>query len=570
MHWVHRPADADSIARLVHPDGSVNPLLAELLAGRGIGDRRTAEAFLKPQLPQLSDPLALKGMPEAVERLRQAVARKESILIFGDYDVDGVTSTVVLTDFLNEFGLQPRFVVPHRLQEGYGLSLDSLERALAHSKPDLLLAVDCGTSSASETAWLREKGIDVLIIDHHTSKEALPEDCLLINPHVRDPETAPWKHLCSVGLVFKVCHAMVKVLRREKNPIAVNIDIRDYLDLVAMGTVADLVPLTGENRILVKKGLQRLMKCRRPGICTLMEASGINLGATITPFDIGFRLGPRINASGRLEDASLPINLLLSEQWQDCRDMAHALDELNQERQTIERSISDQALARVADEFKDDPGIVLEDTEWHAGVVGIVASRVSRAFNRPTLILGHEGEGMYKGSGRSIEGVDLVEILKSCDDSIQQWGGHPMAVGLTVREDEVASLRTAFKAALTRQFPEGLPEKRLLIDLNLTAEDLTESLLEDLQRLAPFGQGNPEPLFALQRVFVNRITALGTHHFRFHLITGNTPVEGVAWNMAENKPPEGVALDLAVRFSWNEWRGNRSPRLTLIDWKQSA
>ncbi|MEX0331064.1 MAG: single-stranded-DNA-specific exonuclease RecJ [Puniceicoccaceae bacterium] len=571
MRWI-RPSLNHGQAGHVARQFGISQVVANLLLNRGLAEHEQIEQFLNPRLQSLDDPLKLTNMPEAVARVEQALQRQESVLIFGDYDVDGVTSTVFLTHFLRQFGLNPSFVVPKRLEEGYGLSMDSLQRALSDGKPDLLIAVDCGTSSAEEIAWLRQQGISVLVLDHHTSKEALPEDCLLVNPHVHDGDDVPWKNLCSVGLVFKFCHAFIKVLRDKGDHLAEQTDLRDYLDLVAMGTVADLVLLEGENRILVKHGLTRLRRCRRPGVCALMEVAGIQLGEEISPFDIGFKIGPRINASGRLDDATMPIDLLLNEDWTSCSKSARLLDSFNRDRQDIERAITEVAERQVTEQFADNQGVILHGADWHTGVVGIVASRIARKFNRPALVLGSDGDGLLKGSGRSIEGVDLVEILKGCTEHITQWGGHPMAVGLTAEADKIDALREAFDTALQKQFPEGLPEPVLKIDATMQADELTESLLEELSALAPYGQGNPEPILAVTGVSIGNISPLGTGHIRFNIERGYNmpPVDGVAWGMAENPPPTGMPVDLAVRYHWHTWRGRKSQRVTLLDWRHST
>ena len=570
MQWI-QPTRNDGRERHIAQAFGISPVTAALLANRGFTDSGRIEAFLSPRLQGLSDPLLPGNMQRGVERLEQAMQRQESILIFGDYDVDGVTSTVFLIQFLRIFGLSPRFIVPRRLKEGYGLSLDSLERALADGRPDLLIAVDCGTGSAQEVAWLRQKGIDVLILDHHASKEGLPEGAILINPHVHDGKDVPWKHLCAVGLVFKFCHAFLKMMREKGDPLAEQTDLKEFLDLVALGTVADLVLLEGENRILVKHGLQRLRRCRRPGICALMEVAGITLGEEITPFDIGFKLGPRINASGRLDDASGPIELLLSEDWNTCHEAARLLDSFNRERQDIEKAITLKAEGLVSQLYADDSGVILHSPDWHAGVVGIVASRIARKFNRPALVLGSDSEGLIKGSGRSIEGVNLVEVLQACSEHILQWGGHPMAVGLTIEAASIDPLRESFNRALRAHFPDGLPEPCLQIDACVQPADLTDGLLEELEAVSPFGQGNPEPVFALEQIHLNHLSSLGRDHLRFQISQPGSlvPIDGVAWNMVDSPPPLDRPVDLAVRYHWNSWRGNRSKRLTLVDWKLS-
>ncbi|MEY3001011.1 MAG: single-stranded-DNA-specific exonuclease RecJ, partial [Verrucomicrobiota bacterium] len=389
MQWILPPAHPERIALLARKLG-ISQVLANLLLRRGYHVPDAALAFLNPNLADLADPLLMGGMRGAVNRLEQALRNQESVLIFGDYDVDGVTSTTLLAHFLRQFGLNPRFIVPRRMGEGYGLSVESLERAIAMQKPDLVIAVDCGTASVQEVRWLKDRGISAIIIDHHSPPDELPADCELVNPHVLDPEDVPWKDLCSVGLVFKFCHAVVKVLRQKGDPLAERMDLRQYLDLVALGTVADLVRLTGENRILVRSGLKALRACRRPGICALMDVAGLSLGDPLDAGDIGFKLGPRINASGRLDDATLPIELLLSEDWQSCREKAQILDQHNGERQEIERHITLEAEKLVQSRHEEDLGLVLYAPHWHTGVVGIVASRLTRQFHRPALVLGAE------------------------------------------------------------------------------------------------------------------------------------------------------------------------------------
>ncbi|NBD37164.1 MAG: single-stranded-DNA-specific exonuclease RecJ [Verrucomicrobia bacterium] len=569
MRWQFPSIDTARVQALAAANG-ISPELAALLCQRGFASPAEAAAFLDSSLRDLGDPLELTGMAAAVGRVREVVQRRGSVFIFGDYDVDGVTSTVLLTEFLQHFGLHPEHAIPNRLTEGYGLSVAALERALGDQKPDLFIAVDCGTSSAEEVAWLRERNIHVLVLDHHTSKEALPQDCVLVNPHVHDPAAAPFADLCTVGLVFKFCHAFLKIHRQENVPAAFDLDLRAFLDLVALGTVADLVPLHGENRLLVRAGLKRLRECRRPGLCALMEAADLNLGETLGTFDIGFRLGPRINASGRLEDARLPIQLLLGTEWAFCRKAARELDDMNRRRQAIERAIAETAESMVANDFAGDLGLVLYDGEWHAGVVGIVASRLARAFHRPAIVVGRDQEGSLKGSGRSIEGVNLVEILQSSGKSLQQWGGHPMAVGLSIEEEAIPAFRNDFNRALARHLVDGLPEKYIPIDLRLKPKALSLAFLEELGRMEPFGQANPEPVFAVETAGLTDLRPIGRKHLRFVLPDAGFPgLEGVAWNAAAHPPPKGTPLRLAVRLGWNSWRGQRTPRLTLLDWKQA-
>src|SRR5581483_6323630 len=315
MRWSHTPLPADDIEALSKRAG-VSRVLAELLLRAGQRDADAAAGFLQPALAGLNDPFLLRNLEAAATRLRQAIAAREQVVVLGDYDVDGVSSTALLVMMLRRFGLDPRFIVPRRFEDGYGLSRSAIDRALEAGKPHLFIALDCGTNSHAETAYLREQGIDVMVIDHHRSKEKPLDDGILINPHVhacaQDSDHA-WRHLCTVGLVFKLAHGLLKQLRAENHPVAFRIKLRDHLDLVALGTIADLVPLVGENRILALHGLRILEETQRPGLRALMEVSGVKPAQGITPTDISFRLGPRINASGRLADAALSVELLLSD-----------------------------------------------------------------------------------------------------------------------------------------------------------------------------------------------------------------------------------------------------------------
>ncbi|MCC5840682.1 MAG: single-stranded-DNA-specific exonuclease RecJ [Opitutales bacterium] len=572
MRWIHAPFDAGRAREFARATGLCRPA-AEVLARHSVGSLEEAEAFLDPRLASLTDPFSLTGMDAAVDRLLAAMHKGEDILVFGDYDVDGVTSTVILVDFLNRYGIYPRYIVPRRLEEGYGLSLIALQRALEEAVPSLVVAVDCGTGSNEPIAWLRQQGIDVVILDHHTPKEGspLPTDCVIVNPHVHDGEGNPWFDLCAVGIVFKFVHALLKRLREADDPLAYKIRLKDYLDLVALGTIADLVPLTGENRIFVSHGLRLLRETHRTGLCALFEVGGVRLGDEITPFDVSFRIGPRINASGRLADAREPIEMLLSEDWRKCRATAQELDGFNRDRQRIERAIAEEAVAMIEDRFSDAPGFILYGPDWHPGVVGIVASRIVNKFNRPALVLGEES-GQAKGSGRSVEGIDLVQILNPCADILESWGGHPMAVGLTVDPAFIPELRERFCAGLVEVTQGVMPEPTLTVSTVIGLEDLTETLLADLSRLAPFGQGNPEPVFHLRGAMIENAQPLGQTglHSRFFVRTpalGN--VSGLAWGWAPEKlPSSGSPVDLAVRFSWNSWQGRKSPRLTLLDWRR--
>lgn len=571
MRWIYTPLRQEAVAELSR-EAEVSPVIAELLLRAGFSDPAAAARFLRPTLAELADPFRLDQLDAAARRLRQAIVGGEEVVVLGDYDVDGVSSTALLVSVLRRFGLSPRFVVPRRMEDGYGLSRSAIDRALEQGVPKLFVALDCGTNSQEEVAYLESRGVDVLVVDHHRSKSGPLPGGLLVNPHVYDrPDDEPWRHLCTVGLVFKLAHGLLKLLRSENDPVAGAIKLRDYLDLVAMGTVADLVPLHGENRILARYGLRTLEETRRPGLRALMEVAGVRPENGLQPVDISFRLGPRINASGRLADASLSVELLLSEDRTFCVETARQLDAFNRERQEIERLITDEAERIVESQYIDRPAIVLYGDSWHPGVVGIVAGRVSRKYHRPCVVLGNEGE-FAKGSGRSVDGVNLVEVLASCADGLNSWGGHPMAVGVSVAKSQVESFRVRFEAAVEAQLGGSRGESSLTLAAWIPPEQIRDPLMEELESLHPFGQGNPEPVFGVRGVVLRqRPEVFKEQHFRFVVEDGRgRRLYGVAWKMARRMPPVGVPLDLAVELAWNHFNDRRLLQLELIDWRPSV
>ncbi|MGJ8639434.1 MAG: single-stranded-DNA-specific exonuclease RecJ [Opitutaceae bacterium] len=570
MLWTTLDADHELAAEFSAKLG-VSEVAGVLLSQRDIATVESAEEFLRPRLAHLDNPFQLSNLEAAVTRIEQAIDGKESVVVFGDYDVDGVTSTVQLVSMLRTLELDPRYCVPRRLDEGYGLSRDAIDRVFDGEPPALFIALDCGTNAHEPIAYLRSMGVDVIIVDHHQTKTEAPVDCIFVNPHVNDGEDAPWRDLCTAGLVFKLLHGLLKKRREAEDPRVESIQLKDYLDLVAMGTVADLVPLRAENRILSWFGLRHLRANGRVGVRALAEVSGIDSTQEMASSDISFKLGPRINASGRLADASLPINLLLDSNFSNCKAMAQELDEMNRERQSIERGITKSAEERVEVEFGDAPGIVLYGDDWHPGVVGIVASRVSRHFHKPTVILGAEGD-MAKGSGRSVSSVNLVDVFQRCTDLLDHWGGHPMAAGVALPVKNLEAFKLRFIEALKDLYPEGLPEPSLSVSAWLELRDLNEGLLDELDKLHPFGQGNPEPVFGVRGVVLESAPqAFGQGNFRFRLPSagaGLNGVSGIAWRM-DSCPEIGKPFDMTVRFSWNYWRNSRYPQVTLVDWKPS-
>lgn len=569
--WTHRVADAARVRRLEEALG-VSPVMAALLA-RLSDDDAEAERHLRPQLAHVSDPFEVAGLRAAAERLLAAVDRGEPIALLGDYDVDGVTSTAALVHALRRLGADPRAYVPRRLEEGYGLSMGAIDRVLAEGRPAVFVALDCGTNSIAEVARLRAEGIDVVIVDHHVAKDGHADDCVLVNPRVRDPESAPWRALCTAGLTFKLVHALLKVLRLREDSRGSAFAVREYLDLAALGTIADLVPLRQENRILASHGLRALSEARRPGLRALIEVSGLSPGQTLSSTDVSYRLGPRINASGRLSDAAIPLRLLLAEAGSDCAEGAARLDALNRERQEIDRRVTEEATRQLG-AMASAPALVAHG-DWHPGVVGIAAGKLCRSLARPVIVLGREGD-LAKGSGRGVPGVDLVSALQACHDLLASYGGHPMAVGVSLPAANLAAFRLRFAEAVAGQLARGLPASAPALEIAhwVDPSEITPRVLDELEMLQPFGEGNPEPVFGFRGFRFDRpVQRFGEDEANFRHTLGlpdGRRLGFVAWRMAHRAPEPGQAVDLAVRIGWNRWQGRRTAQAEIVDWRPSA
>ena len=547
---------------------NIPPLLAQCLLNRGLSEPDAIAGFLQPRLKQLADPFLLPNMGAAVERLLQARERNEPLVIFGDYDVDGVTSTALLLDVLRPLGWNVQYYLPHRMDEGYGLSQDGVEHCLAKFPVTLLLAVDCGSTAVASIASLRQRGVDVIVLDHHQVCSPAPAATALVNPQLGVQSPPPFTELCSAGLAFKLAHALLKRGRETGLPGAAEFDLRPLLDLVALATIADIVPLTGENRILVYTGLERLNSTQRPGLLALKRVA--QSPATLTTYDVGFQLAPRLNAAGRLETAEDALRLLLARDLAEALPIAQALDASNRERQKIERGIAEEVLGSLRARFNPltDFAIVEGKLPWHIGVVGIVAARVLQQFYRPTIILGGDGE-QFRGSGRSIAGFDLAAALRQCDDLLVRHGGHAMAAGVTL---QAASL-DAFRARLNELARCALQPEQLQAPLRLDAEVRLEAMtlecLGILDRLKPTGQGNPAVQFFARSVTQQRPPlrmGADKQHLKLWITDGATTHEAVWWG-AGNEPMPSPCFDLAFAPQVNDYNGRRTVQLKVLDWR---
>lgn len=558
--WEKRdPADPNVTAKLTRELG-ISPLLAGLLAARSVTDPGEAEDFLHPRLASLPDPLATPGIDRAAERIARAVARRESVVLYGDYDVDGVTSLAIMHRFLAAKGLETHCFLPLREAEGYGLSREGLDRVFATHQPSLLVALDCGTSSHEEAAWLAQRGIDLVIVDHHEPKQQPAACAALVNPKAIGGNT----ELCTAALVFKLCHAV------QKKSGAREPDLRDYLDLVALGTICDLAPLRGENRVLVRHGLARLSQTKWPGLRALMEvASAV---PPLSTGDVGFRLGPRLNAAGRLHTAEASLELLLAPDENRARRLARELDACNRERQELEQKVLEAAIAQLGEIFdpQRDCALVLGDKGWHHGVVGIVASRLCRKYHRPAIVVGFDETGSGHGSGRSIDGLSLVEALGGCADLLGAFGGHHMAAGLSVSRENFDLFRRKFGelAALSLQPADLTP--RLTLDSKVDLADLDQGHLEELSLLEPCGMGNPAPVFYARGVApVNGPEVLKEKHVRFRVRGREELLAAIYFNGASKEFPR-APWDVAFKLVRNEYRQRVSMQLEVQHLRAAA
>lgn len=549
----------------------LSPLLVQCLLNRELTAPEPIAAFLEPRLGQLADPFLLPEMSAAVDRLMAARERREPMVIFGDYDVDGVTSTSLLLEVLRSFGWVVDYYLPHRMDEGYGLSQEAVENCLRQFPARLLLAVDCGSTTVESIAWLRKQDVDVIVLDHHQVSRPAPAATALVNPHSAGdrPAAGPaFRELCSVGLAFKLAHALVKRGREIGLPGAVEFDLRPLLDLVALGTIADIVPLVGENRILVSAGLQRLNTTARPGLMALKQVA--QCPKPVGVYEAGFQLAPRLNAAGRLENAETALRLLLARELTEAHSLAQALDACNRDRQKLERSIVEQAIAAVSTRFKPESDFVIVEGQagWHVGVVGIVAARVLQKFYRPTIIVGGDGE-YWRGSGRSIPGFDLAAALWQCSDFLVRHGGHAQAAGLTIAPDKLDGFRARLnELAVSTLRPEAF-QPALRLDAEVGLEEITLDCLGHLGRLRPSGQGNPAVQFCARNLCHQRpLQRMGAEkqHVKMWITDGTTTHEAVWWGGGNESLPVG-RFDLAFMPQVNDYNGRRCVQLKVLDWR---
>jgi single-stranded-DNA-specific exonuclease len=546
----------------------VHELTARLLLARGLESLEDAQHFLQPSLKHIPDPFLMKGMQTACERIQHAIIQGEDIVVFGDYDVDGVTSTSLLMLFLREVGVREErlnFFIPNRMEHGYGLSPACVPEVLELGC-DLVITVDCGITSVTEVDMFNEEGVDVVVLDHHLPPEQLPDAYTILNPHQKDCPY-PDKRLAAVGVAYQLLIALRKTLREHGYfKYHAEPNLLKYIDLVALGTVADIVPLLGVNRVMVHYGLAQMKKTCWTGLQALLDIARVNADK-LNAGTLGFQLGPRINAAGRLKDASLGVRMLCSENKREAKDLAHLLDQENQGRKELQEKMFEQARAFLMNnpEMREKKGLVLAHEEWHPGVIGIVASKLVEEFNRPIVMIAIDPVTKQgKGSCRSIPGFHLYDALDACKEHLIKFGGHAAAAGLTVDAEQIDALREAFAAYAEDNLTEEDMIPQLAYDEKLDTGAINETLVEDLQQLEPHGMKNPRPLFVAEKATILRQnkTRDGRH---LQLVVDAPPYrsyKAIGFSLASYHPlPEQV--DLAYIPQWDEWRGKRRLQLTI-------
>ncbi len=556
--WIVREHDAERAGLLARVLG-VSPILAALLINRGYADERAARVFLSPTYDQLHEPYSMLGMKEAVARLQRAIKTREPILIYGDYDVDGTTGTAVLLRALKLLGANTGFHIPHRFTEGYGIQQAALEKAVVDGYK-LVVSIDCGIRAHEPLYWARANGLDVIITDHHLpdEKSGAPPAFAVLNPNQAGCPY-PDKNLAGVGVAFKLVHALFREHGREAQVPA-------FMKVVAIGTVADVAKLTGENRTIVAIGLKDLARVANPGLRALIDVAGCGDGKGMTAYDLGFRLGPRINAAGRMDAARAVVELFDTRDSDEARRLANHLDARNEERKTVQQQIIDLAVAELKDPT-DCYVAVIAGEGWHRGVIGIAASKIAERLNRPCVVLSVDGD-MAHGSGRSIEAYHLLNGLTACADLFEKFGGHSHAAGIAIRRERIEELRRRLNEHAASCLTADDLEPQVHVDLELAPETVTFGLTRELDALEPFGAGNPRPVFMTRHLrCLSEPAVIKNRHLKLRLAgPENRPLEAIWWNCIEGETPQlNGSIEVAYTIETSPWNGDFKMQLNVID-----
>jgi len=573
--WHVRPHDRAAVERLERAAG-VPSIVAALLLARGLTGPEQVRAFLAGTMADLRDPEALPGVAEAADRILAAARAGRRIVVYGDYDADGMCATAILMGCLEAIDARPAWYVPDRLEEGYGLNAAALE-SLAAGGASLVVTVDCGIASVAEARRARELGLELIVTDHHSFTDSLPDADVLVHPRLPGADY-PFGELCGAGVAFKLAWA---IATRASNAKQVTPRLREMLlrgmGLAALGTVADVVPLLDENRIYVKHGLECLRRRGGPGLARLIELAGLQEKSALDAEDLAFRIAPRLNAAGRLGQAACGIELLTTADAARAESLANYLHELNAQRETEERSIQLAATKQAREHFdtENDAALVLAERGWHAGVIGIVAGRLAERFHRPVVMIAqdtHQGRPAI-GSVRSVPGFDVHQALVACREHLLTCGGHAAAAGLRIADDRIEDFRAAFVAAVDRTLPVELRRAQVTIDGETTLGGLTLDAVEQIEKLAPFGQANRRPVLCASAVVLAgppRVIGAGGKHLSMQLRQHGASIRGVAFGAAEwlpHLPAPGQPFHVAFKPKINEFRGRRTAEIEVIDWR---
>lgn len=560
--WLLREFDKNRVVEM-SKNFHISPLTAIILYNRGIREDAAITSFLSKDLGVMHDPYLLKDMEKAAERIRKARDNHEKITIYGDYDVDGITSIAILYKHLQEMGIDVAYYVPDRMQEGYGVNKDALDK-IHQDGTSLIITVDTGITAVEESEYAKELGLDVIVTDHHECKERIPDVYAAVDPKRKDCPY-PFKSLAGVGVVFKLIQALDD---RKSLP-----DLMDkYADLMCLGTVADISPLVDENRVIVTEGLKRFNTTQNVGLRALIDVS--TNGKSITTSTIGYTIAPRINASGRLGCASRSVELFLTDDAEKARSLAESLCEENTLRQQTEQKMFKEAMEYLEEhpEVKEDDVIVIPHENWHHGIVGIVSSKITEKFYKPSILFAIDGDEA-KGSGRSVNGFNLFGALENCSDLLEKFGGHELAAGLTIKSENIEAFRKKINSCSKGQFTETMMTPTIMLDAAIKVPYITLDTVNDINQLQPFGVDNPTPSFAVRNIKIHKISVMSDgRHLRMTLLKEGKYLDAVGFGMGEyyHYLEEGDYIDVAFALDINDYKGFQNVQLILKDIKKAG
>mgnify|MGYP004466553295 FL=1 len=554
--WQICEVDKEKVEKLKSKYG-ISELLATILVNKNITTQKEIEEFLNPTRNDFFDPFLINDMDIAVERIRKAIETQEKVIIYGDYDVDGITSITVLKSFLKDVGLDVDYYIPNRLEEGYGLNKNAIDE-IAKNKYTLMITVDCGISAIEEVNYANSLGIEVIVTDHHEPGEELPKALAVIDNKRKDSKY-PFRELAGVGVAFKVSQALAQSMNVKEE------EYLKYLDIVCVGTISDIVPLISENRVITKLGIKLLKQTRNTGLKAIINSSGYS---QINSTTISFGVAPRINACGRMGKAEQALKLLLSKDIYEVNKLTQELNNYNRERQEIEKEIFESVLNKIEQNNLDkNRTIVVGGEGWHHGVIGIVSSKITEKYFKPSILLSFEEDGTGKGSGRSIPGFDLHEALMKCENCLEKFGGHSMAVGLTLKKDKFEQFYEEFEKVAEKNKTENIVPI-INVDAKIELNEIDKTVVEDLKQLEPFGEANKMPVFALKNIRIDSIRALSEgKHLKLTLRDNNQIINAIGFNIGElaNEYKIGDKVDLAGVLEINTFNGIDNLQINIKD-----